>query len=233
LKDKKASSVVKALTEQVLPNFLRLPSRILTDNGPEFRSDLFNELLQEHSIDHVYSTKYRAAGNGAVERGNRTIAEFVRSIVTQEPMDWHVALSKAVLVYNSTWHSQIKDTPCNFLLSKSHSFNVSGFADSQVNWKDSHPKFQPFEIDQKVALKVNRIGNQLHYKLSQKYTGPYTIVKVQNNGVTYEIVDQFNNVQKVHHKQLKKWHDYPDYLAEFLPRTDTFPDLPDSTTDSD
>jgi hypothetical protein len=32
---------------------------------------------------------------------------------------------------------------------------------------------------------------------------------------------------------LKKWHDFPDYLAEFLPRTDTFPDLPDLSSDSD
>lgn len=41
MKDKRAITAVSALKNQILPHFIKVPSRILTDNGPEFRSDLF------------------------------------------------------------------------------------------------------------------------------------------------------------------------------------------------
>jgi hypothetical protein len=73
LRNKRSDTVANALLDRGLPAMLRIPNRILTDNGPEFRGGHFEQLLEEHNIEHVYSTRYRAEGNGAVERCNRTI----------------------------------------------------------------------------------------------------------------------------------------------------------------
>jgi hypothetical protein len=219
LKDKRAYSVKAALAEQILPHFPKIPARILTDNGPEFRSESFNAVLSEYNIDHIYSTRYKASSNGMAERANRTITQILKSLASERPREWHAHVSKAVIVYNSTWHSQIKDSPGNFLLSESHVCeDVNVMARAEVNtWKDCHPKFEPFSVGQKVALKVNRVGNRLGYKLACKYTGPYVIVKVQSNQVTYEIEDDVQSIQKVHHRQLKLWHDYPEWLVDHIP----------------
>jgi hypothetical protein len=218
LKDKKSVSVCRALNEQILPHFIRLPARILTDNGPEFKSQEFNDTLANYNITHVYSTPYRACGNGAVERTNRTITEFLKGIVAENNQSWHVALSKAIIVYNSTWHSQIKDSPSNFILHSSHPSNVSIPIDAGTvdTWKEAHPSFRSFTVGMKVAIKINRIGNQLKDKLGKKFKGPYTIVKVQENGVTYEVVDDEGLVQKVHHRQIKEWVDPPLYLQRSM-----------------
>jgi transposase InsO family protein len=191
LRDKKSSSVCKAVCDSILPHILRLPSRVLTDNGPEFRSKEFNDALAMYNISHVYSTRYRASGNGAVERSNRTITEFLKGIVNENVRSWHVALNKAVVVYNNTWHVQINDTPSNFILHKAHNTDVTIPLDSATvdTWKDAHPQFKSFSCGIKVAVKVIRIGNQLSYKLGRKFNGPYTISKVQSNGVTYEVTD--------------------------------------------
>lgn len=217
LKDKKSASVCKALNSQVFPHMIRLPTRVITDNGAEYRSNLFEETLNALNITHVFSTRYRAQGNGAVERVNRTITEFLRGIVSENPNQWDVALGKAVIVYNTTWHSMINDTPTNFLLSRSHNVDDSlpFEADTTNTWTEAHPDFASFSVGAKVVLKVNKIGNSLSYKLGQKYTGPYSVVKVQSNDVTYEISNE-TKVIKAHHRQLKLWHDPPDYMTDYL-----------------
>jgi transposase InsO family protein len=217
LRDKKASSVCKALRNVIFPTMIRLPTRMLSDNGPEFRSDEFERTLSNLNIIHVFSTRYRAQSNGAVERGNRTIAEFVKGVVCENLVSWDEALARAVIVYNSTWHVSIGMSPTDLILRKSHNCNVNIPVISQSinSWKEAHPKFKSFALNSKVALKINKIGNQLRYKLEKKFTGPFTVTKIQGNGVTYEISDGISTI-KAHHRQLKPWFDPPDYLRRCL-----------------
>lgn len=215
LKDKKSVSVCKALKTQIFPRMVKLPSRVLTDNGPEFRSAEFENTLSEVNISHIYSTRYRGQSNGAVERANRTITEFIRGIVEEDNSKWDVAINRAVIVYNNTWHSVIGDTPSNFLLSRSHNVDdtIPLDVDTMKTWIDAHPNFRPFVVGDRVALKLNKIGNKLQYKLGQKFRGPFAVIKVQSNEVTYEVSDG-NEIIKAHHKQLKLWNDPPNYLSQ-------------------
>lgn len=48
---------------------------VLTDNGSNFRSDLFAEVLAERAIKHRRTRPYRPQTNGKVERFNRTISD--------------------------------------------------------------------------------------------------------------------------------------------------------------
>ncbi|KAF9754371.1 Gag-Pol polyprotein, partial [Nosema granulosis] len=96
-------SVSHALTDQVLPSLVKIPCRILTDNGPEFISETFNSVLKSYNITHIHSTKYRAAGNGAVERSNRTITELIKGLVNEKPHTWDVELPRAVIIYNNNF----------------------------------------------------------------------------------------------------------------------------------
>lgn len=123
LKDKRSIIVATAVKQKILPQLLRLPNRIMTDNGPEFRGADFNEVLADLTINHIFSTRYRASGNGAVERCNRTVIEFLKGLVKENPSSWDSELGKALIIYNSTWHSQINSSPSDFILKSAHSFN--------------------------------------------------------------------------------------------------------------
>ena len=125
IKDKTSKSVVGALRSQVFPHLVRLPDRVLTDNGPEFRAEEFNDLLRSFNIEHVYSTRYRAAGNGRVERVNRTITQLLKPLVRDSHESWDVKLPQAVIIYNNTHHSQIEATPAQFILEKAHKVDSS------------------------------------------------------------------------------------------------------------
>ena len=56
-------------------------------------------------------------------------------------------------------------------------------------------------------------------KLKQKYGGPFKVVRVKDNGVTYVIEhDTGTNryTKSVHHKQIKKFNKLPKYLFDHL-----------------
>ena len=220
LKNKRAETVANALYNNILPKMLSLPTRILTDNGPEFKSIEFNSRLQEFNIDHIYSTRYKASSNGAVERSNRTITEILKGIINNNPANWDRELGKAVILYNNTLHSELGATPSQYILQNAFTDNskLPIKTDTIASWKEGHPQFKPFRLNQKVVQKIQRIGNKLSYKLGKKYEGPFEIVKVQSNGVTYEIKDLEgeDRVLKAHHRQLKAWIEPPRYLRKYL-----------------
>ena len=225
LHNKKAETVVTALSNHVLPRLVRIPTRILTDNGPEFISEHFNDLMSQYSIEHNYSTRYRAQGNGAVERVNRTMTEFLKGL-REHGSSWDVNLSRAVVVYNNTLHRELGTTPSSCILSSAHVCEDRVPIDSSIvdTWREGHPAFVPFSVGQKVALKINRIGRQLIHKLDRKYEGLYYVMKVQSNRVSYEVCldgEGRGKVLKVHHKQLKSWSDPPGYLLSYLKMIET------------
>jgi transposase InsO family protein len=49
--------------------------RVLTDNGPGYRSHAFAAALAEHQVIHKWTRPYRPQANGNVERFNRTLLE--------------------------------------------------------------------------------------------------------------------------------------------------------------
>lgn len=49
--------------------------RVMTDNGPGYRSGEFNALLEGRGIRHVYTRPFSPWQNGKVERMNRTLAQ--------------------------------------------------------------------------------------------------------------------------------------------------------------
>lgn len=49
--------------------------RVMTDNGPGYRSREFNGLLASEGVRHVYARPYSPWQNGKVERMNRTLAQ--------------------------------------------------------------------------------------------------------------------------------------------------------------
>lgn len=217
--DKTAKTVSGVIINKILPFMIKTPNRILTDNGPEFRSDEFTAALDSLNIKHIHSTRYRAQGNGAIERSNRTITEILRGLVDDQPAVWDRKLARALVIYNNTYHTEIGQSPSEYLLSQSFNVNNNLPVDNSIieTWKEGHPKFDPYRIGDKVLVKVQKIGNSLKHKFSKKYEGPHKIVKVQSNGVSYEVLKEDQGVLlKVHHKQIKLWKEVPNYLKKFL-----------------
>ena len=98
---------------------VKIPTKILTDNGPEFNSFEFSDMVERLNIHHIKTTAHKPSSNGAVERVNRTIIEFLRSL-TKGPSTWIENLPKAVNTYNNTTHNETKISPSSFIMTREH-----------------------------------------------------------------------------------------------------------------
>ncbi|MCP3666702.1 MAG: DDE-type integrase/transposase/recombinase, partial [Gammaproteobacteria bacterium] len=72
------SSITTWLTE-VFARF-RLPDEIVSDNGPQFRSDEFKTFLHQRNIRHNPTAVYNPSQNGLVEVFNRSLKQQARAI---------------------------------------------------------------------------------------------------------------------------------------------------------
>ena len=112
IKNKRAQTVVSVLEHRILPGLPGKPQRLLTDNGSEFASEVFNNVLNLYGIKHSYSSPYKPACNGAVERANRTISELLRCLVEEAGMINLVKLCKCTTTHTIQSVSYIQgDTP--------------------------------------------------------------------------------------------------------------------------
>lgn len=215
LKNKKAQTVASALEHRIIPALPRKPEKMLTDNGPEFVADLFNKVLDQYDIRHVFSSPYKPASNGAVERLNRTVIETLRCI-TADLERWDDYLTKAVVTYNNSWHSAINMTPSESLMNKDHTLSYMPILDvsTRAHWKEGHPSFAPFKEGDLVLKKVQMHGNLTSNKFLPRFDGPYRIVQVMTNNVSYRMIIDGGDARvfRAHHTQLKKLNLPPHYL---------------------
>ena len=214
MRNKTAVEVAAALASKVLPCLIRLPEKILTDNGPEFRAKEFDALLDSYSIKHIRTTAYRPQGNGLCERTNRTITELLRN-EGAESHNWDTFIPRIVILYNSSVHTDLSTTPSHYLLGREHSsfIGVPVPAEEQEYWKQGNPSFKPFRIGQLVLRKKVFSGNRVQDKLADRYSGPFEVISCNLNRVTYVVKHIVEDTEhKVHHTQLRRYYKPPKYL---------------------
>ena len=84
------NKIVEALTEF----FTRygLPRSIQTDQGTNFTSKLFEQVLKKMNIEHRMSTAYHPESQGALERFHQTLKTMLRSYCTEHEKDWNLGV---------------------------------------------------------------------------------------------------------------------------------------------
>ena len=220
IKNKRTKTIIEKLENQLFPGLVKLPMKILTDNGPEFNSLEFADMTERLNIHHLKTTAHKPSSNGAVERVNRTIIEFLRSL-TATPSAWKENLPMAVRTYNNTTHNETKISPSRFIMTKEHVHSDTPVvsAEQRKLWEKGHPQYSSYVPGQSVLRRIFRTGRQNVDKFKPKYNGPFIIEKVNENKVTYVLKDpDSGDTFKAHHVQLKPWKNPPKYLLDHLRR---------------
>ena len=214
LRSKTARSVTDALERHIIPKLPLVPAKILSDNGPEFTSRAMNELLSEYNIAHIFTTPHHPSSNGLVERANRTLIELLR-VQSSQPGDWMLHLPRAIIIHNHSLHSALGVSPSQFLLGRAHpGRDVAPIHAGIVRtWGDGHPAFRSFDVGQQVLKKAVMTSREVHLKFAERFQGPYRVVDVNPNQVTYVIEHcETGKLTRAHHSQLRRFHSPPQYL---------------------
>lgn len=93
-----------------------VPAILISGNGPQLKSTIFNEFLIKHNVTHWKTPRYHAQPN-ATEAANKTIGNAVRAYLHDEKSQrsWDVNLPELACALNSARHSTTKYPPYTIL----------------------------------------------------------------------------------------------------------------------
>ena len=101
VKNQTALTTAKVLWGQFLRHY-GFPQKILTDQGPCFESQLFQELMSMARIEKLRTTSYHPQTNGQCERFNSTLMNMLGTLTPDQKKDWKSHLLTMCHAYNST-----------------------------------------------------------------------------------------------------------------------------------
>lgn len=97
------------LTRVVVPH--GVPTAIVSDRDPRFISNMWQSLWTMLGTSLNMSTAYHPQTDGQTERMNRTLAEMLRSYISNKGDDWDQHLPMAELAYNTAVQESTGYTP--------------------------------------------------------------------------------------------------------------------------
>jgi len=90
--------------------------RLLSDQAPEFESELFQELCKIMEIDKIRTSPYKPSTNSLVERFHRTLNSMIAKAITSDNQrDWDQKLPFVMAAYRAAKHESTGYSP-NFLI---------------------------------------------------------------------------------------------------------------------
>ena len=113
IRNQEAATVATVLAENIVCKF-GLPLQILSDQGPNFESALFQRFCQIMGVDKIRTTPYQPRTNGLIERFHRTLNGILGKVVEDNQKDWCRRLPFVMAAYRATPHEVTRFTP-NFL----------------------------------------------------------------------------------------------------------------------
>ena len=96
-----ALEVAKKLYTNFFTNY-GWPTKLITDQGPQFEGRLFQQLMREAEIRKIRTTPYHPEGNAQCERFNRTLLNMLRTMPPECKGEWQEWVSSMTHAYNCT-----------------------------------------------------------------------------------------------------------------------------------
>lgn len=223
-------TVAKAFVETVICRH-GIPKVLLTDNGVNLTSRMFEDVCKILKIDHITSTVYHAQTIGGVERWHRTLAHYLRMFTNGKP-DWDQWLSYALFVYNTTKHTSTRFSPHYLVygfeaeipinlkhdpnpiynyedyaailknrLRTAHEFAKENILKSKMNSKRLYDRTHNNPVGFAAGDKVLVYNEVKKHKFGALYSGPYEIVDVPSE---HNCLIKIGNKTKLLHKDKLK-----------------------------
>lgn len=156
------------------------PQRIHSDRGSNFESQLVQELLDIAHVEKSRTTVYHPAGNGSVERFNRTLGAMIRALPPRTKHKWPQMINTLTFSYNCTTHETTGYAPFYLMFGRIPRLPVDvmfGNVLTDENVVDYDAYVSQLRRDLKEAVHVaqkNALREQGHQKrqFDKKVKGP-------------------------------------------------------------
>jgi transposase InsO family protein len=193
--DKRAITVANIVEQEWFARY-PWPTQMIFDRGNEFMGQDFRQMIKEdYGIKGKPITVRNPQSNAIVERVHQVIGNMIRTFELEknyldEEEPWKGILSATAFAIRSTYHTTLQSTPGQLVFGRDMVLNLKHEANwefirarkqrlIQKNNKAENAKRTPhtYSLGDKVLLKR---GTENKYEAP--YEGPYTILKINDNG---------------------------------------------------
>ena len=204
------NQTAKTTAEAFYENFILhygVPTRIHSDQGRNFESNLIKELCDTFNIDKSRTTPFRPSGNGNCERFNRTLLNMLGTLEPSKKPDWKKYVAPLVYAYNNTRHETTKFSPFYVMFGRKGKLPVDAIFESGTEEEDQKST-EEYIKNLKRRLEfaraaVNEHANkarekQKHYydrkvKTTKINIGDKVLVKILIHEGKHKIEDKYEN----------------------------------------
>jgi hypothetical protein len=194
---------------------------LVSDNGPQFISETFQDFIAGNGIKHTLTAPYHPASNGAAERS----VQILKDILKKNALESHAGVSTKhrlcnfLLTYRMTPHTVTGVSPAELFLKRQLRSRLSlirpdlreDVIDNQERgkaYRDNRvPKLREFVKNERVRVKSCR-GSDVNFVPG---------VIVHRNGPVNYLVRVGRNIRYVHVDHLIKAGDYQEAEDEPVP----------------
>ena len=116
MKDSDALHTIEALREM----FSRwgIPRQLVTDNGPQFVSNMFQRFMKSNGIKHVLSASYHPATNGLAEHFVQTMKQALKASKKDGNVTLSQRMGRFLLSYRNARHETTNTSPAELMLGR-------------------------------------------------------------------------------------------------------------------
>ena len=108
--NKSADTIVATLINEYLPVHI-CPRYILSENGPEFKNSLMDQVLQHLGIDRIFSAPYHPQNNGKLEVFHKYLKPTLKKLCKKDPANWDKYLNQVLASYRITPNLATAESP--------------------------------------------------------------------------------------------------------------------------
>jgi hypothetical protein len=225
LPDQTAQQIIQCLLDLVCR--YSIPGSLLSDNGTNFTSHCYKELLKSLQVKEIHTTPYHPQCDGQTERFNATLVQALRKYIDDKPTTWDEKLQFIAFSYRTSIHSVTGYTPYQLVFGRKPREPVHLAMGAETNNEGGYMEnFLEAEGWRRKALeRINREkekraeDNESPYeegdlvmlrnwtpksKLSPRYKGPFKIIKCRNPNFILDLDGISKNVHGEHLKLFLK-----------------------------
>ena len=197
LKNTTSRTVIKEMQEEIYR--FGIPTQIMSDNGPQFRSEEFAMFCKELGIHHILAAPYHPRSNGQVERYVGTIkGRLAKREGKKESLK--DTINKYLMFYHSTPHASTGQTPSSLMIGRllrnpldlMMPNNLAAVQRQHARMRKQGPKVnRSFEVNDSIYyLNMSKYGTPFIHGVVIQKCGPVSyIVRNDDGDEEYRHVD--------------------------------------------
>lgn len=230
--NKKTETIVRIMIDEIFPRY-SCPDRIVSDNGGEFKSQVFADMCHRLNITQIFTSPYHPAGNGKTERFHRVMNDMLSKKTARHLELWDQHLPAILAAYRvgiseTTGYSPFfllytRDPvlPLDNLLKPRRRYlgedyhqialerQHEAFMAVRRNLRKARHKQKKYhdrkakDLNLSVGDPVYVHNNNRQSKLEDRWVSHYRVMQ-KNSPVTYTVRNQLTgDVRRVHVEQLR------------------------------